>query len=636
MCGICGFGGRHGLKLEDLQVMTRTLLHRGPDSEGGFFENGFGLGIRRLSIIDLENGDQPVFSESKDIVAVLNGEIYNYIALRGHLRELGHTFTTTSDTECLVHLYEEYGVSFVEQLKGMYAFAIYDRQTQLLLIGRDRMGKKPVFYVEHESGLFFGSEIKAILSVIPGFSEPDTDMLYPFFRFGFIPEPYSFYKNIRKLPAASVLIYCNGQSSIRSYWDLSFGPYEDRNDKASVITKLDELLTNAVASRLMSDVPLGAFLSGGLDSSLVVAYMSKLLSAPVKTFTAGFDDLAFDETDDALRVASLVGADANVVFMSLESFRKDFFNTIDAIVHHTDEPFGDSSAFPTFHIAKSASEKVKVVLSGDGADEVFGGYTIYQGLKFASHYKKIPLALRQSLLQPLLAMSIHGARSRNMAGELKRWLKRIQDSGLSFRQMVASKLSIASVSQLALLLPEQIHNLVPEEITGECWIPFNSSLSEYEQMLYISQRFHQLNDMLVKLDRMSMAHGLEVRSPFLDRQVVEYAARIPMEMKIRGMTTKAIVRDLAARYLPTKTVRKKKHGFALPLRTWFQNDLFDEVRDHLERSSFAGKYIDKSHVSVLLTQHHNGDVDHSQLIWCMLILEAWDRKHCSRSGIDSG
>jgi asparagine synthase (glutamine-hydrolysing) len=625
MCGICGVYGRAQADPAMVRAMADTLLHRGPDSAGCFTEGGVGLGVRRLSIIDLEGGDQPIHNEDGSVVVVQNGEIYNYRELRGTLKAQGHVFRTQSDTEVLVHLYEEMGGDFPTALEGMFAVALYDRARRLLLLARDRMGKKPLYYARTPQGLLFGSEAKPLLLADPALRRVLPEAVRLFFRYGFVPEPRTIYPNVYKLPPASVLSYDGHDTTIRSYWDLVIRPEKPR-PRQEYLEELDVLFEGAVRRRLTSEVPLGAFLSGGPDSSLIVATMSRVRREPVETFTIAYREDGFDESSAAARVARCCHTRHHVKLMTQEELRGSFFADVERIVRHTDEPVGDSSALPTYHLCRLAREGVKVILGGDGADEVFAGYTLFQGLRFARLYRRLPPALRRRMIQPLaewLAACRPAGASRWAA---RSWCKRLTDSNLDLEEMLASKFSLTPSGEVdRLLLPSSDAPGAGNEI------PLGSGVGIMDQAQYAVTRFQQVNDMLVKIDRMSMAHSLEMRSPFLDRQVVEFAARLPWRFKLKGWETKSLLRDLAARYVPAGNARKRKQGFGVPISLWFRGALETELRARLGESRAIREFARADEVTRVLEEHRRGLCDHGQLLWCLLTFDAWHRAYIEQA-----
>lgn len=411
---MCGIAGLIDPKLSSteirrtLQAMTDAIVHRGPDDGGFFVGDGVGLGMRRLSIIDVAGGRQPIASEDGLVQVVFNGEIYNYLELRAELKKRGHIFRTRSDTEVIVHLYEEKGIGCLTELRGMFGIALWDQRARRLLLARDRLGEKPLFYAQKADRLLFRSEIKAILAADPGLAEPDLGAVIPYFRYGFLSEPRTMFRHIRKLPAAHWLLYENGKVKIGSYWHLEFGAENGQQRTPSQwAEELDALLAEAVRIRLMSEVPLGVFLSGGLDSSTVVAYAHKAGLRPLKTFTIGFDRLEWDESADAEVVARHFQTEHHVLPLCEADLAQNLPEIIPTLVRHFDEPFGDSSALPTYYVSKLARQHVAVILSGDGGDELFAGYTTYQGIRFAEEYRRLPSWLSGSLL-PSLAEAVAG------------------------------------------------------------------------------------------------------------------------------------------------------------------------------------------------------------------------------------
>jgi asparagine synthase (glutamine-hydrolysing) len=633
MCGICGIHGPEPVQPDILRAMTDSIRHRGPDSDGHFIDRGVGLGVRRLSIIDVAGGDQPISSEDGRIVVILNGEIYNYRELREKLLRQGHTFRTRSDTEVLVHLYEELGADFPSVLEGMYAIAVYDRPRGRLLLVRDRMGKKPLYYAHTSRGLLFGSEVKPLLRADPSLARIRTEMLRPLLRFGFVPEPDTLFAGVRKLPPGSILECDGGTPAIRTYWDLRFRPEERGLSRRHYADELDRLLQDAVRRRLVSEVPLGALLSGGPDSSLVAAYMSRQLGPGVPTFTIAFAEAAYDESSAARRAAEYLGTDHHVKLLSLDKLRASFFDDVDAIVRHTDEPIGDSSALPTYHVCRLARDGVKVILGGDGADEILAGYTIFQGVRFAQRYQGLPLAMRNRLIEPLVDRWIDSRPRGSARWAAHVWGKRLADSSLPFRDMLASKFSIASSAETEQLLApldrsgaSPLWPMPPSSDLADL-IPLGDGSGTLDQVQYAVTRFQQVNDMLVKIDRMSMAHSLEMRSPFLDYHLVEFAARLPWRMKLRGRETKSLLREVAARYLPRENAHKKKHGFTVPISLWFRRELYPELSRRLHDSPAIRTYLAGPPLSRILEEHRDGLRDHGPLLWCLLTLDAWHRAY---------
>lgn len=632
MCGIAGLvdPGMPGADIRrTLQPMTDAIAHRGPDDEGFYAAEGIGLGMRRLSIIDLAGGRQPIASEDGHIQVVFNGEIYNYRELHASLSSRGHVFRTRSDTEAIVHAYEEQGVECLASLRGMFGIALWDARARRLLLARDRLGKKPLFYAHRGRRLLFGSEIKAILAADPSLAEPDPHALIPYLRYGFVPEPGTMFRHIRKLPAGHWLTYDGGRVRLAPYWRLRFCDGEaDHKDPQQLRDELDALLEEAVRIRLMSEVPLGVFLSGGLDSSTVVAYAHKAGLHPLKTFTIGFDRAAWDESPDAAVVARHFQTEHHVLHLRAEDLARDLPKTVLGLVRHFDEPFGDSSALPTYYVSHLAREHVTVILSGDGGDELFAGYSTYRGLKFAEQYRRLPAWLGRRVL-PALCRGAAGVLPAGRRYGVLRAAKVLQESALPFETMFFSKGAICDFDLLCRLLTREMAAYVappgPPEGLSDIASVFRSTLPALSKASYAHLRFSLLDDILVKVDRMSMAHSLEVRSPLLDHHLVEFAASVPPALKLRGWQTKAILRDVLQRYLPPETLHKKKQGFSVPLREWLRTGLHEMVGGYLDSANgrLPPDLFNHAGIQTLLKQHRRGEADYSRVIWALLNYAAW-------------
>ncbi len=634
MCGIAGIIDPAMSSAEirrTLQRMADAIWHRGPDEDGYFVRDGVGLAIRRLSIIDVTGGHQPVGSEDGQVQVVLNGEIYNYLDLRSELSRRGHIFRTSSDTEVIAHLYEERGADCLTPLRGMFGVAVWAQRTQRLLLGRDRLGKKPLFYAQQGSRLVFGSEIKAILAAVPELAEPDPEAVIPYFRHGFVSEPRTMFRGIRKLPAAHWLTYQNGAVTTGKYWHLKF----QENDQASrpvgeVVEELDALLAESVRIRLMSEVPLGVFLSGGLDSSAVVAYAHKAGLRPLKTFTIGFDRPEWDETRDAQIVADHFKTDHHVLRLNEADLKAHLPETVVSLVRHFDEPFGDSSSLPTYYVSMLARQHVTVILSGDGGDELFLGYTSHQGVRFAGYYQRLPSWLNRRILPGLARAGAACLPAGRKYGAL-RAAKVLEDSLLPFEQMYVSKGALCSEDMLKQLFTKeflaQTSLFSAPEYSEDVIAAMHSDLPALNKASYIDLRHRLLEDMLVKVDRMSMAHSLEVRSPLLDHRLVEFAASLPASLKLRGWQTKAIFRDTVRPYLPAATLQKRKHGFSVPLREWLRGGLHEMICDSLSAANghLAPGVFNHVTISRLIAEHHKGEWDHSSVLWLLLNYATWNK-----------
>jgi asparagine synthase (glutamine-hydrolysing) len=632
MCGIAGIVDRELAAREIAPIvrrMTDAIVHRGPDDDGAFVTDGAGIGMRRLSIIDVAGGKQPIASEDGATQVVLNGELYNYQQLRATLIGRGHVFRTRSDTEVIVHGYEESGPAAVADLRGMFGLAVWDQRARALLLARDRLGKKPLFYALRRNRLLFGSEIKALLAADPTLAEPDPEAWLPYFQYGFVPEPRTMFRDIRKLPAAHYLVYQDGRLRIEPYWRLTFsdGNGGALTDARRAREELDALLEEAVRIRLMSEVPLGVFLSGGLDSSTIVAYAHRAGLRPLKTFTIGFDRQAWDESADAELVARHFGTEHHVLPLREQDLSADLPATVLTLVRHFDEPFGDPSALPTYYVSKLAREHVTVILSGDGGDELFAGYSSYRGIRFAERWQRLPAWLGRDLA-PAVADGVAACLPAGWRYGAQRAAKVLRDSVLPFESMYFSKgrlcgdgimrrvFSADAIAPLA-----HSNSAIPRDITRM----MASTLPLVSKAGYADVRFRLLEDMLVKVDRMSMAHSLEVRSPLLDHHLVEFAARLHPALKLRGWEGKAILRDTVKGLLPRATLRKRKHGFSVPLREWLRSGLHEMVGDYLEsaNSRLPSGMFDEHAIRTILAEHRRGEVDHSSIVWLLLNYAAW-------------
>ena len=643
MCGITGIIDPT-LRSDEIDArlhqMNDVIVHRGPDDSGHVVGDGMGIGMRRLSIIDVGGGHQPIDNEAGDIHVICNGEIYNFIDLRNELIAAGHRFKTGSDAEVIVHLYEDYGDDCFSHLRGMFGAAIWDQRRGRIVLGRDPVGKKPLFYAQQGERFWFGSEMKSLLAAEPRLSEPDYRTLGHFFQFSYIPEPDTVYRDILRLPAGHVGVFEQGRFTTRPFWTLDFDPEESASEQ-DWIERLDAELADAVRVRLHSEVPLGVFLSGGLDSSAVVAYAHRAGLDPIKTFTIGFDRPEWDESEDALRVAQHYGTDHHMLRINEADLCASFDSTLQAITRHCDEPFGDSSAIPTYEVSRLAREHVTVILSGDGGDELFAGYSSYRGSLFAERYRRmVPYPIGRHIL-PGLA----GAAARILPGGLHykalRVSKVLRDSALPIQQAYRDKTSIWRAGELRDLMSERL--CADDDYLGEQYMPdplwqtlqrtdrdLVSRLSEIDIQSYMR------DDILVKVDRMSMAHSLEVRSPILDYKVVELAARMPTRMKIRGSEGKYVFRQLMKDKLPPRTIRKGKQGFAVPLRDWFRGDLRESVHDRLtSESGLPSNMFSRDTVDRVLSEHDRGVRDHSHKIWLLLAFAAWHETYQCGGGIQT-
>lgn len=601
----------------DVRRMCDMIFHRGPDSEGVFAEGRVGLGIRRLSIIDLSTGDQPVHNEDRSIWIVFNGEIYNFHVLRSELESRGHSFYTNTDTEVIVHLYEEYGSDCVRHLRGMFGFALWDSRNQRLLLARDRFGKKPLHYALKDGRLLFGSEIRSLLEVAPELKEIDPEGLQSYFCFGYIPHPQTAFKAIRKLPPGHTLEFTNGNLHVRSYWDLAkFGTGQFSSEEEA-LEQLEAHLREAVRIRLISDVPLGALLSGGVDSSVVVALMARLSSAPVKTFSIGFRNQHFNEAEHARLVAQTFGTEHHEFVVE-----PDFSATLLALTHQLEEPFGDASMLPTYAVCRMARQHVTVALAGDGGDEVFAGYDRYAVNLQRQRLELIPGfagRMYREHVFPRLPGTVYGRRY------------------LYTMSLPSNERYLSYISVLDTAGPEA--NVFTQEFLSLCrsFPPPLDPLREYlknapatddlSRLQYLDMKSYLPGDILPKVDRMSMANSLEVRAPLLDHVVAEWACQLPPQWKIHGGEQKYLLKKVAERLgVPRSVLYRRKQGFAIPLEQWFRGKWKDELLGILlEPSTLQRGYFEAKAIRQFMSEHSRGRRDRSRELWLLLVFELWHR-----------
>jgi len=644
MCGIVGIVDQRLPKQEvwhSTQLMANQIVHRGPDDQGHFAVDGFGIGMRRLSIIDLAGGHQPISNEAGDVFVVCNGEIYNFVELRQSLLARGHIFRTNSDTEVIVHLYEEHGDEFLQHLRGMFGLAVLDlRKRGRLLLARDRLGKKPLFYSHRLERLLFGSEMKSLLAAESALAEPDYRTLGEYLQFGYIQQPRTIYRHVKRLPAAHYAVFEDDKLRIRPYWELVFEPDYSRTEQQWQEI-LEETLAESTRIRLRSDVPLGVFLSGGLDSSAVVAYSKQAGLNPLKTFTIGFDRPEWDESADAEIVARHFDTDHLMLRLNEAAMRDSLEETLLKIISHCDEPFGDASALPMYHVSRLAREHVTVVLSGDGGDEMFAGYSSYRGMLFANHYRRwVPQWLGRRVLPGAVESAVRWAPD-SLRYRGLRIAKILRDSSLPMQEAYRDKGSIWHAEDLRSLLNgdalEQVDYLGEQYLPDPLWEKMQGSTDLVGRLTEIDIRSYMLDDILVKVDRMSMAHSLEVRSPLLDHHVAELAAKMPTGMKIRGSVGKHVLREVLRKKLPARSLRKGKQGFSVPLRDWFRSSLSGWVRDCLGTGGYLpAEIFSLGHVEGLMTEHERGTRDHSGKLWLLLAFAAWHRQYQQGTSWSSG
>jgi len=628
MCGICGFVANPerdnaGIR-QTVLSMCRMLRHRGPDETGCYIDAGMGLalGHQRLSIIDLASGQQPLGNEDDTIQIVFNGEVYNFMDLRETLETKGHRFRTRSDTETIVHAYEEWGTGCVARLRGMFAFAIWDQRRQRLFCARDRLGIKPFYYFHDGRSFIFASEIKAVLAHSQVSAEINPTALVDYLRLFYVPAPETIFKNIWKLKPGHILLFEGGRLTTRSFWRLDkIVQSGDSSDMARASMDLRSLLEESVNIRLISEVPLGAFLSGGVDSSVVVSLMSRLLPGKVQTNTVAFDERKFDESSYAREIADRFHCDHSEV-----GLRFDIKKILPRLVWHMDEPFADSSMIPTYYICQAARRRVTVCLSGDGGDELFAGYNWYAelqrlrkfspvlglscGLGFGQLARRLPATLRGSTLLRNLCVP---------------WAQRHVNLMAGFTDRDIAHLTCSHDLHAALDSPHPLLTIYDE---------FERSDDPVWNAQFVDLKSYMVEDILMKVDKMSMANSLEVRVPILDHKVVELAFAMATELKLQDNRRKVVLKQSAADLIRPDFFERPKQGFSVPLRKWLHNDLQEYVEDCLLSStSMIGEYLDRGRINTLWRKMNTGrcHIDLSQHVWALLCLELWSRTFLNSS-----
>jgi asparagine synthase (glutamine-hydrolysing) len=626
MCGICGIVNVSASDHVDsglLRRMTDSLRHRGPDDEGAFTCRNFGIAMRRLSVIDLTTGQQPIFNEDRTVAVVFNGEIYNYRQLRVELEQKGHVFRSQADTEVIVHLYESYGLDFPLRLRGMFGIALLDMRQDRLVLVRDRLGIKPLYYARNGNSLLFASEIKALL-ISPDVSRRiDCRALDDYFSFLYTPAPKTIYEDIRALLPGSMLVCTGGSCSMTRYWDLaavyeqSAGLRASPRSEGDVAAELYGLLKEAVREELVSDVPLGAFLSGGIDSSTIVILMQELLGKNVKTFSLGFGDSPYTELAYAREIARVYGTE----HYELE-VQPDMIDLLPKLVGYLDEPFADSSIVPTYLVSQMARRSVTVALSGDGGDESFAGYAWTKVNHLLEPYRLCPAGIRRALARACGMMPFASVTGRKIA-------RLSECMAADYREGFAKRITCYEDEMKKELYTAEFARAVrgydPAEQLYRRFTEVPAA-DHSSAMLYADAVMYLPDDNLKKVDRMSMAHSLEVRVPYLDHRIVEYAAGIPFGMKIKGHITKYIVKKAFAGRFPPKVLAQRKHGFAMPVHEWFRGQLQGYARDILgDDHSRIFSYVRQECVSEVLRRHLAGRENLGNHIFSLIMLELWLR-----------
>jgi asparagine synthase (glutamine-hydrolysing) len=631
MCGICGvysYGRGEPVGGDLLGSMLTSIRHRGPDEEGMYFDEGVGLGSRRLSIIDLSGGTQPIYNEDRSIVVVFNGEIYNYRELRSGLERRGHTLTTSSDTEVIVHLYEEAGDDCVQQLRGMFAFALWDTRKKRLLLVRDRLGIKPLYYANHGGRLVFGSEIKALLRHPAIDARPSAEALGHFLSLKYVPAPQTMFDGIHALPPGRLLVCDEQGPKVRSYWHLQFaGRSNGHRSEASYEEQLVSLLHESVKLHLVSDVPFGAFLSGGIDSSTIVALMSELLNTPVKTFSVGFDGdgARFSELPYARLVAERYGTDHHEIVIR----GQDLVNHAEKIVWHLDQPIADPATLANYMVSELARRHVKMVLTGEGGDELFAGYARHAGDKLSPLFSPLPAAVKAAAL----ALAFR--------------LPRLHRPKLALHALCQPDETSRLVNWFPLFSPDMKSALLTDDfkarvngssaarVFADC-LARTDATDPLSRMLFLDTSLWLPDDLLARGDKTSMAASIEARVPLLDHKLVEFAASVPARLKVKGLARKYLLKKAARAWLPPQVVTRKKQGFPVPLSLWFRQEARSFVRDVLSPDAVRRRGIfSPRYVQTMIERNERGEVDGGAWLWALVNVELWYRLFIDRSSAGS-
>ena len=627
MCGFCGFiqPRRFGPPQKSvLKAMTQTIIHRGPDDEGLYLDDQVALGVRRLSIIDLEGGHQPLSNEDGQVWIAYNGEVYNFPALKEELQKRGHHFKTKTDTETILHAYEEWGEDFVHHLRGMFAFALWDKAKKVLYLWRDRVGIKPLYYTLLPDGtLIFGSELKTILTFPRLTRSLNPRALDLFLTLEYIPAPLSIFKNIYKLPPGHYLQYHQGKINVQPYWELPSPslqePSRKNNSLPAIRDELYSIIKESIALRLISDVPLGAFLSGGIDSSTIVGLMRELGVSPLLTFSIGFEDSSYNELNYARQIARRFHTQHEEFVLQPQAV-----TLVNQLIRHLDEPFGDFSLFPTFLVSKMARQQVKVILSGDGGDEIFGGYEHYQAQKLA----RWPLVTPGGcLLSKVLHFLPPAPQKKGLWNKLRR-----------FTQGLCHPRELRHFRWMVFLADQEKTSLYSSELQAQLkqtfglpsfspWAELVTKAQDYDPItaeLFLDFKTYLPDDILVKVDRMSMATSLETRVPLLDHRLVEFVFSVAGNLKLKGLTTKWIFKKTMERLLPHENIYRSKEGFSIPIKHWLRQELRDLMLDYLSPARLTKEgYFNPQVVESMIKRHLQGQENYSHQLWSLLVFEIW-------------
>ncbi len=633
MCGICGklyFNPMRKADQNNISAMASVLAHRGPDDHGIYVDGPVGIGHQRLSIIDLSPaGHQPMSNEDGSIWIVFNGEIYNFEELRMELQGKGHVFTSHTDTETIIHLYEEEDTDCLNRLRGMFAFAIWDSTKQRLFIARDRVGKKPLVYAVTDDAIIFASEIKALLQDPSVTAEVDCEALHHYLTYQYVPSPWTMFKGIRKLPPAHSLVVEREKITTRQYWQLSYAQKLTLPTLGDYVEQFMDVFTEAVKIRLRSDVPLGAFLSGGIDSSATVAVMSQLTNRAIKTFSIGFDVSEYNETTFAAMVAKKFNTDHTEFIVN-----PDAISILPKLVWHYNEPFADSSAIPTYYVSKLTREHVTVALNGDGGDESFAGYERYIADKLAGYYEKIPCIAREHIIKRCLSFIPHQENRNSFFRRLKRFVNGISEKAerryvrwiCGFDNEMKNDLYSAAFAEKTAAI-DSVDLIVN-------WYAKADASAFLDKTLFVDIMSYLPDDLLVKVDIASMANSLEARSPFLDHKLMEFAAALPPHLKLNGIQSKYLLKNAFSSVLPRSVLYRKKMGFGVPIDRWLRNELKElTYQILLEKRTVERGLFKEQAVRMLIDEHMLKRADNSYRIWALLFMEVWYRMFIDKRSV---
>lgn len=622
MCGIAGFVYRDARPVDRglLKTMTDAIVHRGPDGEGFYARNGCGLGHRRLAIIDLEGGAQPISNEDDSLWTVFNGEIYNFVQLRADLEERGHVFKTHCDTEVLLHLYEEHGAAMVSKLRGMFSFAIWNEKTRELFLARDRAGKKPLYWFEDRDGIYFASELKALYTLPNAPREIDPEAIELYLAYQSIPGEKTIFRGIRRLPPASTLSWSPGTGArSEKYWELDWSRKTDLSYEDAK-RRLLELIRDSVKARLVADVPLGAFLSGGVDSSVVVAAMAEF-SSRVRTFSIGFPQRDFDETSYARIVAKKFGTEHEEFTVS-----PDALAILPKLVRHYDQPYADSSALPTYYVSEMTRRSVKVALNGDGGDEFFGGYDRYRAALVQRLYDVFTPRFARRGLERATRHFPEGSKNRSIIRKIRRFAAAGSLDTEAFNVRLFEFFDRSAREEL--YAPEFLNRLRGYNADDYLLSLTRAGAEDpVDRILRADTLMYLPDTLLVKVDIASMAVSLEARSPLLDTEIMEFAASLPRSWKVGLFSSKRILKEAHHGILPHEILYRKKMGFAVPLSHWFRNELYGYIQDVLlDDASLSRGYFRRTSIVRMIEEHRSGRINHANRLWALLMLELWHKE----------